>query len=186
MTGKRLKKFVVDTNVPKKANLSKDLSNLDDEDLDCVAACVQAIRMVMKQQSLVIDAGDEIYHEYRNNLNLRGQPGLGDEFMKWVHDYRFSFPEEDRVKLTGAGASYAEFPAHKELHNFDNSDRKFVAVANAHPHKPQIFQATDSKWWGWKEALAESGINVLFLCPEFVQKKYDVKIGKKAARKKNK
>ena len=49
------------------------------------------------------------------------------------------------------------------------SDRKFVAVANAHPAKPPILQSTDSKWWGWKEALQEVGITVHFLCPEYVK-----------------
>jgi hypothetical protein len=61
--------------------------------------------------------------------------------------------------------------------NFDNSDRKFVAVANAHPDKPEILQATDSKWWGWKDALAKVGITVSFMCPEYVRIKYEEKIG---------
>ena len=55
------------------------------------------------------------------------------------------------------------------LSSFDPDDRKFVAVANAHPGKPPIMEATDRQWWGWKEALHDAGITVHFLCPEYVE-----------------
>lgn len=48
---------------------------------------------------------------------------------------------------------------------------------NVHVEKPQILQATDSKWWGWKDDLAEVGIAVQFLCPEYVEAKYAEKMG---------
>ncbi len=53
----------------------------------------------------------------------------------------------------------------------NRSDRKFVAVANAHPDKPPIMHATDSKWWAWKDALKDVGITVHFLCPDYVKAK---------------
>ena len=62
--------------------------------------------------------------------------------------------------------------------NFDKSDQKFIAVAHAHPDKPVILQSSDSKWWGWKDALSEVGIDVQFLCSEYVKNKYREKIGK--------
>ncbi len=52
----------------------------------------------------------------------------------------------------------------------------FVAVAKAHPSNPTIFQATDSKWWGWKDALAREGITVSFLCPDYVALHYEGKM----------
>jgi hypothetical protein len=97
--------------------------------------------------------------------------------MKWVHDNRWSLPDTQRVKITRNGESYDEFPEHQDLKNFDKSDRKFVAVSNAHPEKPTILQATDSKWWGWKDALNDVGITVHFLCPEYIKNKYAEKIG---------
>ncbi|MCP4749267.1 MAG: hypothetical protein GY866_00095, partial [Proteobacteria bacterium] len=72
---------------------------------------------------------------------------------------------------------YDEFPEHDGLKNFDISDRKFVAVANAHPDKPPILEATDSNWWGWKDSLAEIGITVTFLCPAYAEGKYSEKMG---------
>lgn len=76
------------------------------------------------------------------------------------------------MTITKTGDSYDEFPDHDKLENFDKSDRKFVAAANAHKDKPPILQATDNKWWGWKDSLAEVGITVHFLCPEYTKIKY--------------
>ena len=82
-----------------------------------------------------------------------------------------------RIAINKNGESYDEFPVHDGLSDFDKSDRKFVAVANAHPEKPQILQATDSKWWGWKNVLKEVEITVHFLCPDYVGAKYAEKMG---------
>ncbi len=39
-----------------------------------------------------------------------------------------------------------------------------------------MLQATDSKWWGWRDALADCGITVEFLCPEQIQETYERKM----------
>ncbi len=171
------KKCVVDTNVPKTANLAIAPQEVPDELAGCVLACVDAVERVIRHRGLVLDADDEIFDEYRQQLSLRGQPGVGDRFLKWVHDNRWTFPDSDRVNITRNGESYDQFPQHKGLDDFDRSDRKFVAVANAHPTKPPIVQATDSKWWGWKDALADVGITVHFVCPDYAQAKYAQKVG---------
>lgn len=170
-------KCLVDTNVPKTANLAIDPTAIPDELAGCVLACVEAVNHVVKNGGLVIDGGDEIFDEYRKQLSMKGQPGVGDRFMKWVHDNRWNLPATDQVTITKNGESYVEFPDHEGLINFDHSDRKFIAVANAHPEKPPVLQATDSKWWGWRNPLAEVGITVNFLCPDYVKTKYAGKIG---------
>jgi len=170
-------KCVVDTNVPKTANLATQPDPASDVPDECVVACIEAIEHVIKRGGLVVDAGNEIFDEYRQQLSMKGQPGVGDHFMKWVHDNCWGLPESDRVSITKNEESYHEFPAHPGLDNFDKSDRKFVAVANAHPSKPPILQATDSKWWGWKDALEEVGIRVHFLCPEYAKTKHAEKMG---------
>ncbi len=171
------KKCVVDTNVPKTANLATQPMPSSDVPLECIQACVGAIKQVIRNKTLVIDAGDEIFQEYLKQLSMKGQPGVGDRFLKWVHDHRWSLPVDQRVAITKTGDSYKEFPVHGQLSHFDISDRKFVAVANAHPEKPPILQATDSKWWGWRDALAEVGITVSFLCQDYVRAKHGKKIG---------
>jgi len=172
------KKCLVDTNVPKIANLALDPDSIHSDLTGCVMSCIEAIEHVVKKGGLVIDSGDEIFDEYRHELSMKGQPGVGDKFMKWVHDNRWGFPDVDRVTITKNGDSYDEFPDHDGLTDFDISDRKFIAVSNAHPGKPPILQAVDSKWWGWKDALAEAGITVNFLCPDYIKAKYAVNAGR--------
>nr|WP_321497714.1 hypothetical protein [uncultured Methanolobus sp.] len=169
------KKCLVDTNVPKTANKALDPASIQDDLTHCVLACIEAVEHVITTRSLVMDSGDEIYDEYRRQLSMSGQPGVGDRFMKWVHDHRWTLPEEDRITINKNGNSYDEFPIHNGLSKFDKSDRKFVAVANAHPAKPKILQATDCKWWGWNSALEEVGISVQFLCSYYVKAKYEEK-----------
>lgn len=166
------KKCLVDTNVPKTANLATQPDPDSDVPEECVLACINAVEHVIKQRGLIVDAGDEIFNEYRHKLSMKGQPGVGDAFMKWVHDHRHNPKYCDRVTITKTEDSYDEFPDHDGLDNFDKADRKFVAVANAHKEKPPILQATDNKWWGWKDFLAEVSITVDFLCPEYTKIKY--------------
>lgn len=169
---------LVDTNVPRIANLVTQRDQQSDVPDACVLACIEAIQHVVSNRSLIIDAGDEIFDEYRQQLSMSGQPGVGDRFMKWVHDNRWSLNASQRVCIAKNDGSYDEFPVHEGLDQFDRSDRKFVAVSNAHPDKPPILQATDTKWWGWKDALAEVGIHVCFLCRTYVLSKYTEKPGK--------
>ena len=172
-----MSKCIVDTNVPVTANLSARPDPCSDVPDCCIRESVDQIENIIEEGCLVIDDAGEIFQEYINNLSLRGQPGIGDAFAKWVNDYQFTPSKVDRVPITKNGDSYKEFPDHPDLNNFDRSDRKFVAVANTHPEKPPILQATDSKWWGWKDALDEHGITVVFLCREYVKAKYADKIG---------
>ena len=171
-------KCVVDTNVPKVANLATQTDPASNFPDTCVEACVDAIEHVVLTRGLVLDEGNEIYGEYMDNLDISGQPGIGDRFLKWVHDNRWGLDESQRVPITRSGDSYDEFPSHGGLENFDITDRKFVAVSNAHRNKPPILQATDSKWWGWKEALAECGVKVTFLCPDYVESTYASRMGR--------
>jgi hypothetical protein len=159
------KKCLVDTNVPKTANLATKPDPNSDVPDECVLACIEAVEHVTKQRGLVIDASDEIFDEYRRQLSMKGQPGVGDHFMKWVHDNRWSLDDSNRVTITKNGESYDEFPTHEGLADFDISDRKFVAAANAHPQKPPILQATDSKWWRWKGFIVRSGHYRSFYLP---------------------
>jgi hypothetical protein len=169
------RKCVIDTNVPATANLTTTPDRIPNGMEACVMACVKAVTHIIENGGLVIDAGDEIFSEYRKHLSLKGQPGLGDHFIKWLNDHRWKFPEEDRVIITREGNSYKELPKGIPA-QVDISDRKFIAVANAHPKKPPIIEATDSKWWGWKDALRQVGIEVNFLCPVYIQGKYQKKI----------
>jgi len=171
------RKCVVDTNVPISANLAAQPDPTSDVPDTCVFECICQIQNITAKGGLVVDDAGEIFDEYINHLSLSGQPGVGDTFAKWVHDYQWNPAKVNRVFVAKTSETYDEFPKHDDLDTFDNSDRKFVAVSNAHPEKPPILQATDSKWWGWKDALAEVGIIVHFLCPDYARDKYEEKMG---------
>lgn len=163
---------VVDTNVPLTANRQ--------EPADCVLSCSTALHDLMKSGHLVIDDKFRIIREYRNKLSPSGQPGVGDAFLKWVLTNQANPQRCTHVPLTPKPddpRDFEEFPADAALAGFDPSDRKFVAVSCAHPARPPILQATDSKWWGFRNALASCGVKVRFLCPGHIQELYDRKAG---------
>ncbi len=165
--------FVVDTNVALCASQKSHVSAV------CVKSCIREIRKIQGNGCIVLDDGWRIIREYKNKLSPSGQPGVGDAFLKWVLT-NINNPERcQQVRLTpgsGGGDSFQEFPDEPGLVKFDPSDRKFVAVAAAHQERPPILQAADSKWWGWRKALHNAGITVVFLCPDDIREKYHKKI----------
>ena len=70
---------IVDTNVPAVAN-GKSAQAAP----QCVIACVDKLREVQQQHILVLDDQWLIVKEYMANLSSRGEPGVGDAFLKWV------------------------------------------------------------------------------------------------------
>ncbi|NQS98393.1 MAG: hypothetical protein HQ591_08065 [candidate division Zixibacteria bacterium] len=160
---------VVDTNVPLAANKKSWVSN------ECVIECMRVIEVIMKRGRIVLDDKWIIIKEYMNKLSPSGQPGVGDMFLKWVLTNQFNNDRCARVAITPKiddSTNFDEFPNHPGLIEFDPDDRKSVAVSVVHPEHPPILQATDTVWWGWKEALAECDIKVVFLCPEEIEKRY--------------
>jgi hypothetical protein len=131
---------------------------------------------------IVVDEGGEILKEYRNNLYTQVQPGIGAIFLKWMWTCEYNPNHCSRVKITrrqdGTG-DYEEFPRHNGLKDFDLADRKFVAVSLVHDRRPAILQGTDTKWWGWKEALADCGVRIDFLCAAEIADSYQRKFEKK-------
>ena len=135
---------------------------------DCIRACVSALQDIMAgNKKLVLDEAGEIVSEYRDNLYSQNQPNIGMVFLRWIWTNQYNANHCSRVRINiklHSGGDYEEFPPHGGLRDFDFADRKFVAVAIAHEDKPMILEATDTKWWGWKDALLECGVRVKFLC----------------------
>lgn len=164
---------VVDTNVALLANGKGSAGP------ECVVACAQALVEVKSGGPVVIDAGWRIIREYRNKLSPTGQPGPGDAFLKWLLSNLVNPNCCRQVEITPKATDpqdFEEFPDDPALRGFDRSDRKFVAVAVADSGEPPILQGFDSKWWGFKEALAECGVEVVFLCPEEIAEKFREKM----------
>jgi hypothetical protein len=160
---------VVDTNVAVVANgHSPQVSS------ECVLVCVQRLRRITNEDDkLVLDDGWRIIREYLDHLQPAGQPGVGDAFLKWVLTNWANPQRCELVTITPVNHSdtdFREFPSDAELEGFDRSDRKFVAVAAAHPQRPPILQAADSKWLDFKDALRRNGVIVEFICEGDIQR----------------
>ncbi len=160
-------KRVVDTNVAVVANNRKS----PQASLPCINACISALHDVQRKHCLVLDQGWLVIREYVRHLNQAGRPGVGDEFMLWVLQNRDNPAHCERVTITPLAGSddgndFAEFPQDPALVGFDRSDRKFVAIALAHPEKPVIINATDTDWWIYRIQLEKHGVQITFLCPD--------------------
>ena len=66
------------------------------------------------------------------SLSLSGEPGVGDAFLQWVF-YNQEVPSLcQKIIITPLDANnsdFAEYPRGEIFHNFDHSDKKFVAVS---------------------------------------------------------
>ncbi len=155
-------RVVVDTNVPVVANGKSEQASPK-----CVKNCAVRLRDLTRKDKLVLDDSWLILKEYMANLISSGQPGSGDAFLKWVLS-NYSNPKFcELVQITpkdSAEMDFEEFPSDSALENFHSTDKKFIAVALAHPDKPPILQAVDTEWWKMREALGVAGITIDFLC----------------------
>lgn len=155
---------IVDTNVLIVANHKSPQASPQ-----CVLACVRQLQQIQKQDILVLDNLWLIIKEYKANVSDKGQPGVGDAFLKWILTNLKNSKHCQLVSITALDSNYSnfqEFPQDPALEKFDLSDRKFVAVALTHPDKPPIFNAVDSDWKIFESVLLKFGVKVEFLCPE--------------------
>jgi hypothetical protein len=176
---------VVDTNVAVVANRR----SRPQPTLSCVQACAHRLLQLQQVGRVALDNRWLILNEYKNNLNESGQPGIGDRFLKWVLTNRNNPGLCDQVALTpleNDETAFQEFPDDPTLLKFDRSDRKFVAVALAHPQHPPILQAVDSKWWQMREALSRNGVTVDFLCPNAFEQLQSAKQNRRRQRRRKK
>ncbi|MCY1215425.1 hypothetical protein D9M72_272690 [compost metagenome] len=167
-------KAVIDTNVLLVAN-----GQHADVSPDCVTECIEHLQAMQKFGVAVIDDGYRILGEYQHKTSLNPPKGVGDVFLKWLLRQSGTTQVEQVVLNERAPEIFVEFPDAVLEPLFDAPDRKFAAVAHAHPDKPEIWQAADCKWLDWWPALREKGVEVKFLCPDdacsFYRKKFPTK-----------
>uniref|UniRef100_B8HK87 PIN domain-containing protein n=1 Tax=Cyanothece sp. (strain PCC 7425 / ATCC 29141) TaxID=395961 RepID=B8HK87_CYAP4 len=165
---------VVDTNVLVIAN-GTDCEQASDE---CVKQCRIKLGQIERQGIIVVDSGWLILNEYKGQVRTKftGRVGnrskdVGSFFLIWVLTNRNNPKHCSQVKITPTlnnDGSFEEFPNDPGLAGFDLSDRKFVAVACAHPANPPIVNAVDTDWRDYREPLKQAGVMVEFLCPELL------------------
>jgi hypothetical protein len=123
--------------------------------------------MMHRDGVVFIDDDYKILGEYLKNPPLLKSNETGGKFLKWLLQNQSNPLRVVQVAITEAAKDFfTEFPDQVLQTAFDPPDRKFAAVANAHPDKPPIWQAADCKWLDWWPALQAKGVRVEFLCPD--------------------
>lgn len=144
----------------------------------CVKQCALRLQAIMRHERIAIDDGFRILKEYQNKTQPKRGNGPGDAFVKWALRNNANSKRCDQVPLReDHDRGFASFPDDEELVNFDEPDRKFVAVAAAHPNHPPILQAADCKWLGWNTALNRHGVHIDFICQDDIQRFHQRKFG---------
>ena len=134
-------KAVIDTNVLRVAS-----GQHADVSPGCVSKCVECLRSMQQLGIAVIDDEYRMLGEYLKNPSLLKTNEVGGQFLKWLLQNQSNKSRVEQVSLTEtAEHCFREFPDKALEPNFDAPDRKFAAVAHAHPHKPEIWQAADCK-----------------------------------------
>ena len=151
------------------------------EELNCAKKCNQFLASFLGDSTaqIVLDRGMAIFKEYKKAYELQKKfsPNIATQFFRWLFKYMNTIPDVDFVELPLKNEEYVDFPNDNRLSKFDLADRKFIALANKHPDHPSIIEASDCKWWGFKEVFVELGINVVFIDENYVKMKYMKKMG---------
>lgn len=167
-------KQVIDTNVLLIANGSHE-----DISPECMAECIRQLLQAQKNIT-VVDDRFRIIEEYFHKTSPNQPKGTGDVFLKWLLQNSCNSSYVETVTITDNGEEgFKEFPDPSLQDLFDAPDRKFVAVANAHPDKPIILQAADCKWLDWWQRLADAQVQIKFVCPDDVCRFYTRKFPNK-------
>jgi hypothetical protein len=161
---------IVDENVAIVANDNSRRDRLAVQaDEVCQLECIKALRSIVKNGITVIDDAGEILRKYREYLSGRGQPGVGDAFLKHIYDNQYNKRKVQRTPLAvNEDGTYSDFPSSPGLNTFDPSDRVFVALARASTKRAVILNALDSDYSEHAEPLQEAGIKVIELCPDCI------------------
>ena len=156
---------VMDTNVAVVAN-----GKTGQADKDCILQCIARLRHIQEECLLLLDDKNRIIDEYRNNLNPSGQPGPGDAFFLWLWRNQANQEYCRKIVVTShEDRGFEEFPDEPNLRDFDQDDRKFVAVTLASGTGPKVLNASDTDWWHHRQALQQHGVEIVFLCPDLME-----------------
>ena len=158
---------IVDTNVAWVASRQSEQASED-----CVTTCIERLEQINNDEvKLALDWERRIIDEYQR-LERLDRFSMGFQFYRWVERNWANSERCDLVEIKPVDDSnieFEKFPDDSELEDFDDDDRKFVAVAHAHGGNPPILQAVDSKWRDFLDALQRNGVTVEYICEDYVQ-----------------
>ncbi|MEX6501700.1 hypothetical protein [Pseudomonas zhanjiangensis] len=140
---------------------------------ECQLACVELLEgLVSRKRRITIDSNGLMLDEYAKYLYHSGQPDVGDEFFKYLHDNQYI---DERVQRVSINQNSDEKTGFDELppNSMDPSDRKFLAVAIVSGEI--IYNALDSDWHEHIEEIEAMGVAIVQICPQHAIKNRQVK-----------
>ena len=154
-----MNRWVVDTNVMVVANGRHDGNRPVSP--KCRKASIEFLMKLLEgEQRVLLDCAGAVFNEYNNNLNLSGQPGVGDRFFQVLHNNVESIQRVD-LQVCKDG-EYSDLHPDIVSSGFDRSDRKFVALARK--ENAPVANSVDSDWLNDLELLTKCGVEVKFVC----------------------
>ena len=154
--------IVIDTNVWAAAGKSiVDVETI--EEADCIESCTDWIQRFLKSNSKVlVDAAGKVIDEYQRYI---GQGRFPESKLSQLYSELWGKIEFKDIQFDDSG--YAVLPQNIRFH--DREDRKFVALAlTTDPYAP-IYNSMDTDWEKEKDQLAECGLTIIELCPNYIQ-----------------
>lgn len=149
----------IDTNVLIAANARSTHASAK-----CASLCAQSLLDAQTHHVVLTDTADLVMNEYKTYCNFEGQPGVGDRFFLWFLKNQYSGSAVVRVDIgTGGAETTALLP--RQLHSFDPSDHKWLALHLA-GGGDEIWNALDSDWAEWGATIEALGICVREVCAE--------------------
>jgi len=153
-------RWVVDTNVLLAADISPSPRLATHLSLSCREHSLEWLEAFLERQDrLVVDEGWKILNEYQRKT----QP---DDYASFFVREILSRSLVDPVSIEMDETDSACLPDGLLETVHDLADRKFVAVALAHPDRPTIVNSADTDWLDWQDDLAKFRIYCLHLCAE--------------------
>lgn len=161
---------MIDTNVFLLAGTK--VADVPDDQLLCYKKAVLFLKSFMSDKYFVLlDIEGRVIKEYKKAFSISSYPNMATVFFNYAMEHARYISLKEK-----ATDEFEVYPANKEIREFDSPDRKFIALSYNHLEHPSIIEATDSKWWGIREALKENGITVIFVDEEYIEEKYNRKI----------
>ena len=158
--------IVVDTNVW--VMVDKSIGEVDTEqEKDCIGACADWLQQFIQgEDQLAVDSfvTYRVLSEYRRNVK---KGGIAESLLNQLTSHLFHRLVQVQIEFDVNG--HAILPA--DIAFADPEDRKFIALAmQFHPYAP-IYNATDTDWSEAVNRLAERGLTIYELCPDYIQLK---------------
>ena len=159
-----MSEVVIDTNVWALADrITSDNEGVPLHEAECIEACYLWLnRFAESSDQLVVDYAYRVLAKYRDNIR---EGGFAEQVLNQLESVALERIIFVDIQLDIDDYAILPFPMTFE----DPEDRKFIALAVAREPFAPIYNATDTDWAKEREQLAQHGLTIHELCPEYIE-----------------